>query len=57
MAFSDAGKAELSALFPNAIVNDGYGASETGAQARSLGGGRFSGYDDETKVIDPATLR
>ena len=56
VAFSDAGKAELAALFPNAIVNDGYGASETGAQARSLGGGRFSGYDDETKVIDPATL-
>jgi acyl-CoA synthetase (AMP-forming)/AMP-acid ligase II len=56
VAFSDAGKAELSALFPNAIVNDGYGASETGAQARSLGGGRFSGYDDETKVIDPVTL-
>ena len=56
VAFSDAGKAELSALFPNVIVNDGYGASETGAQARSLGGGRFSGYDDETKVIDPETL-
>ena len=56
VAFSDAGKAELAALFPNAIVNDGYGASETGAQARSLGGGRFSGYDDETKVVDPTTL-
>jgi acyl-CoA synthetase (AMP-forming)/AMP-acid ligase II len=56
VAFSPAGKEELQELFPNAIINDGYGASETGAQARSIGPGRFVGYDDETTVIDPATL-
>jgi acyl-CoA synthetase (AMP-forming)/AMP-acid ligase II len=54
--FSEAGKAELAELFPNVIVNDGYGASETGAQARSLGGGRFASYDGETTVIDPEAL-
>jgi acyl-CoA synthetase (AMP-forming)/AMP-acid ligase II len=56
VAFSEAGKAELQSVFPNALINDGYGASETGAQARSLGGGRFSSYDDETTVLDPETL-
>ena len=56
VAFSEAGKAELAEVFPNVLVNDGYGASETGAQARSLGGGRFSSYDDETTVIDPVAL-
>jgi acyl-CoA synthetase (AMP-forming)/AMP-acid ligase II len=54
--FSEAGKAELHALFPDALINDGYGASETGAQARNLGGGRFASYDDETTVLDPLTL-
>src|SRR5262249_44791751 len=39
-----------------AILNDGYGASETGAQARSFGGRKFSSFDDETLVLDPETL-
>jgi acyl-CoA synthetase (AMP-forming)/AMP-acid ligase II len=56
VAFSEAGKAELAELFPHVIVNDGYGASETGAQARSLGGGRFAAYDGETTVLDPVAL-
>ena len=38
------------------ILNDGYGASETGAQARSFGGGKFASFDDETLVLDPDTL-
>jgi fatty-acyl-CoA synthase len=54
--FSEAGKAELHALFPDVLINDGYGASETGAQARNIGGGRFESYDLETTVLDPATL-
>jgi acyl-CoA synthetase (AMP-forming)/AMP-acid ligase II len=53
--FSEAGKAEVLATFPHVMVNDGYGASETGAQARSVGPGRFSPYDDATTVIDPAS--
>jgi acyl-CoA synthetase (AMP-forming)/AMP-acid ligase II len=53
---SAAGREELAATFPNTILNDGYGASETGAQARSFGGGKFSSFDDETLVLDPATL-
>jgi len=53
---SNAGRAELGATFPNAILNDGYGASETGAQARSFGGGTFSSFDDETLVLDPDTF-
>jgi 3-oxocholest-4-en-26-oate---CoA ligase len=56
VAFSDAGKAELAATFPDVIINDGYGASETGAQARNVGGGRFASYDSETSVLDPVTL-
>jgi 3-oxocholest-4-en-26-oate---CoA ligase len=54
--FSEAGKAELRALFPNVLINDGYGASETGAQATNVGEGRFSSFDDETTVLDPETL-
>ena len=54
--FSEAGKAELRALFPNVLINDGYGASETGAQATNVGEGRFSSFDDETTVLDPQTL-
>ena len=34
------GRAELAATFPNVIIDDGYGASETGAQASNIGGGR-----------------
>ena len=54
--FSEAGKAELRSLFPNVLINDGYGASETGAQATNVGEGRFSSFDDETTVLDPTTL-
>jgi acyl-CoA synthetase (AMP-forming)/AMP-acid ligase II len=54
--FSEAGKAELQALFPNTIVNDGYGSSETGAQASNVGGSRFKSTDNETTVLDPDTL-
>ncbi len=53
---SPAGRAEIAATFPNVIINDGYGASETGAQAANTGDGRFASYDDETTVIDPATI-
>ncbi|MEY2432653.1 MAG: 3-oxocholest-4-en-26-oate---CoA ligase [Acidimicrobiaceae bacterium] len=53
---SAAGREELAATFPTAILNDGYGASETGAQARSFGGGKFSSFDNETLVLDPDTL-
>ncbi|MGH9136984.1 MAG: AMP-binding protein [Acidimicrobiales bacterium] len=53
---SPAGRAELAELFPNVIINDGYGSSETGAQAGNLGDGRFAPYDDETTVLDPGTL-
>jgi acyl-CoA synthetase (AMP-forming)/AMP-acid ligase II len=56
VAFSEAGKAELAGVFPNTIINDGYGASETGAQARGMGGGKFASYDDETTVIDPIAM-
>ncbi len=53
---SAAGRAEILALFPNILVNDGYGASETGAQAGNLGDGRFESYDQETLVLDPVAL-
>jgi acyl-CoA synthetase (AMP-forming)/AMP-acid ligase II len=53
---SPAGRAELQEVFPNVIVSDGYGASETGAQAGNLGDGRFRSYDAETTVLDPVTL-
>jgi acyl-CoA synthetase (AMP-forming)/AMP-acid ligase II len=53
---SPAGREELHRVFPNVMVNDGYGASETWAQAANLGDGRFASTDDETRVIDPETL-
>src|SRR4051812_22983663 len=53
---SPGGRAELAAMFPHVILADGYGASETGAQASSLGDGRFSVFDDETLVLNPETL-
>jgi acyl-CoA synthetase (AMP-forming)/AMP-acid ligase II len=55
VALSPAMRAELTETFPNALINDGYGASETGAQARNLGDGRFESFDGETKVLDPDT--
>jgi acyl-CoA synthetase (AMP-forming)/AMP-acid ligase II len=53
---SPAGRAELEATFPGVLINDGYGASETGAQATNLGDGRFASFDGETTVLDPDTL-
>jgi acyl-CoA synthetase (AMP-forming)/AMP-acid ligase II len=53
---SQTGRDELNATFPTAMVMDGYGSSETGAQAGNVGPGRFEAYDDETAVLDPETL-
>jgi acyl-CoA synthetase (AMP-forming)/AMP-acid ligase II len=53
---SPGGRAELVETFPHVILADGYGASETGAQASSLGDGKFAVFDDETLVLDPDTL-
>jgi acyl-CoA synthetase (AMP-forming)/AMP-acid ligase II len=53
---SNSGRMELVETFPNTILNDGYGASETGAQARSFGDGKFASFDNETLVLDPETL-
>jgi 3-oxocholest-4-en-26-oate---CoA ligase len=53
---SPGGRAELAETFPHVILADGYGASETGAQASSLGNGKFSSFDNETLVLDPETL-
>jgi acyl-CoA synthetase (AMP-forming)/AMP-acid ligase II len=53
---SPGGRAELAETFPHVILADGYGASETGAQASSLGDGRFSSFDNETIVLNPDTL-
>jgi acyl-CoA synthetase (AMP-forming)/AMP-acid ligase II len=53
---SSAGRDELAATFPHVILNDGYGASETGAQARSFGDGKFASFDNETLVLNPDTF-
>jgi acyl-CoA synthetase (AMP-forming)/AMP-acid ligase II len=53
---SPGGRAELAETFPHVILADGYGASETGAQASSMGDGRFSSFDNETIVLNPETL-
>jgi acyl-CoA synthetase (AMP-forming)/AMP-acid ligase II len=53
---SPAGRQLLADTFPKVMLNDGYGASETGAQARSMGDGKFASFDDETLVLDPDTL-
>jgi acyl-CoA synthetase (AMP-forming)/AMP-acid ligase II len=53
---SPGGRAELAETFPHVILADGYGASETGAQASSMGEGRFSSFDNETLVLNPDTL-
>ncbi len=49
-------RAEIADTFPHCIINDGYGASETGAQAANTGDGTFRSYDGETLVLDPDTL-
>ncbi len=54
-------KAELAAAFPRAVLNDSYGASETGAAGSEVGASterdrpRFS-TDGRTWVLDPDTL-
>ena len=53
---SEAGRHELADVFPHVILNDGYGASETGAQARSFGDGKFASFDNETLVLDVDTF-
>ena len=53
---STAGREELAETFPHVILNDGYGASETGAQARSFGDGKFASFDNETLVLNPETF-
>jgi len=53
---STGGRAELAETFPHVILADGYGASETGAQASSFGEGRFASFDNETIVLNPDTL-
>jgi acyl-CoA synthetase (AMP-forming)/AMP-acid ligase II len=53
---SPAMKDQLAELFPHCYLADGFGASETGAQAGNLGDGRFRPYDDETVVLDEDTL-
>jgi 3-oxocholest-4-en-26-oate---CoA ligase len=58
---SAAVKAQLAAAFPNAVLNDSYGASETGAAGSEVGASttrdqpRFS-TDGRTWVLDPDTL-
>ncbi len=49
-------KATLQELFPNVFVADGYGTSETRAQATNLGGSRFSPMDPNSVVLDETTL-
>jgi fatty-acyl-CoA synthase len=58
---SAAVKAELAVAFPNAIVNDSYGASETGASGSEVGASTTSDRpafttDGRTWVLDPDTL-
>src|SRR5262249_4824614 len=58
---SAAGKSGLSRAFPNAIVNDSYGASGTGASGGGGGGGTTSdrpafATDGRTWGLDPRTL-
>ena len=54
-------KTQLAAAFPNAVLNDSYGASETGAAGSEVGASterdrpRFS-TDGRTWVLDPETL-
>jgi len=54
-------KAQLREAFPDAIVNDSYGASETGAAGREVderdpGAGPAFTVDGDTSVLDPDTL-
>jgi 3-oxocholest-4-en-26-oate---CoA ligase len=54
-------KSQLASAFPNAVLNDSYGASETGAAGSEVGASterdrpRFS-TDGRTWVLDPETL-
>jgi acyl-CoA synthetase (AMP-forming)/AMP-acid ligase II len=58
---SAAVKTQLAEAFPNAIVNDSYGASETGASGSEVGASTTSdrpafSTDGRTWVLDPDTL-
>jgi acyl-CoA synthetase (AMP-forming)/AMP-acid ligase II len=58
---SGAVKAQLHAAFPNALINDSYGASETGASGSEVGASTTSdrpafATDGRTWVLDPDTL-
>ncbi|MDZ4827373.1 MAG: AMP-binding protein [Actinomycetota bacterium] len=57
---SGAVKGQLHDAFPNALVNDSYGASETGAAGSEIGasGGDRPAFtaDERTSVLDPDTL-
>ena len=58
---SGAVKAQLHAAFPDALINDSYGASETGASGSEVGASTTSdrpafATDGRTWVLDPDTL-
>jgi fatty-acyl-CoA synthase len=58
---SAAVKSQLAAAFPHAIINDSYGASETGASGSEVGASTTSDRpaftaDERTSVLDPVTL-
>jgi len=58
---SGAVKAQLRRAFPDAIINDSYGASETGAAGSEVGASTTSDRpaftaDERTSVLDPETL-
>jgi 3-oxocholest-4-en-26-oate---CoA ligase len=58
---SGAVKAQLKAAFPHALINDSYGASETGASGSEVGASTASdrpafATDGHTWVLDPDTL-
>jgi len=58
---SAAVKDQLHRAFPNAIINDSYGASETGAAGSEVGASTTSDRpaftaDERTSVLDPETL-
>jgi fatty-acyl-CoA synthase len=58
---SGAVKSQLARAFPNAVLNDSYGASETGAAGSEVGASTTSdrpafATDGRTAVLDPDTL-
>ena len=49
-------KERLAATFPNIIINDGFGSSETGVQGTSRGTGEAHFATENTVVLDEETL-